>query len=92
MKNSPIYTDYTENKKSNNEIIGKYGIKAVEGASLVYNTNSVTVPAKGTATVIVNVNLGNSFKKLDDTMANYIDRIETALDSSGSILYSEVEW
>lgn len=37
-------------------------------------------------------NLGNSFKKLDDTMANYIDRIETALDSSGSILYSEVEW
>lgn len=57
LNDTQIYTDYIENREENNESIHEYGIKPVPGAKITYSTNSITVPAGQTVTVIANIDL-----------------------------------
>lgn len=62
LNNSQIYTDYTINTKTENEVSGEYGIKPVEGASITYNMNRVEVPAGGSVTVTATVNIPENYE------------------------------
>ena len=57
LNNSQIYTNYTENKTSDDGNINVNGIKPVVGAKIIYNMNKVTVPAGQTVTVTANISL-----------------------------------